>query len=76
MSCPIQMQLSLKENFFSDSFVPFQESTSNFKYFEKKDDRLYIIVIANLFQKSQTVKDMIGQLSKKHFQTTLSMSTF
>ena len=35
----IQMSLSLERNFFSDLFVPFLESTSNFKHFEKKDDR-------------------------------------
>ena len=36
---PIQMSSSLERNFFSDLFVPFLESTSNFKHFEKKDDR-------------------------------------
>ena len=36
---PIQMSLSLERNFFPDLFVPFLESTSNFKHFEKKDDR-------------------------------------
>ena len=35
---PIQMQLSLKATIFSNFFVPFLESTSNFKHFEKKDD--------------------------------------
>ena len=35
---PIQMQLSLKPTIFSHFFVPFLESTSNFKHFEKKDD--------------------------------------
>ena len=39
LSSPIQMSLSLERNFFSDLFVPFLESTSNFKHFEKKDDR-------------------------------------
>ena len=34
-----QMQLSLKLKTFSDNFVPFLESTSDFKDFEKKDDR-------------------------------------
>ena len=34
----IQMQLSEKRKTFPESFVPFLESTSNFKYFEKKDD--------------------------------------
>ena len=36
---PIQMKLSLKVRIFPDFFVPFLESTSNFKRFEKKDDR-------------------------------------
>ena len=36
---PIQMQLSLKPTIFSNFFVPFLESTSNFKHFEKEDDR-------------------------------------
>ena len=35
----IQMQLSFKPRVFSDFFVPFPKSTSNFKHFEKKDDR-------------------------------------
>ena len=38
-SSPIQIQLSLKPKTFSDFLVPFLESTSNFKHFEKKDDR-------------------------------------
>ena len=36
---PIQMQLSLKMETFSDFFVPFLQSTSNFKHFEKNYDR-------------------------------------
>ena len=39
LSSPIQMQLSLKPMIFPDFFVPFVESSSNFKHFEKKDDR-------------------------------------
>ena len=35
----IQMHLSLQPKIFSDFLVPFLESTSNFKHFEKKDDR-------------------------------------
>ena len=35
---PIQMQLSRKRNIFSEFFVPFLESTSNFKHFEKQND--------------------------------------
>ena len=33
------MQLSEKRKTFCESFVTFQESTSNFKQFERKDDR-------------------------------------
>ena len=36
---PIQMQLSEKRKTFSKFFVPFLESTSNFKRFQRKDDR-------------------------------------
>ena len=35
---PIQMQLSEKRKFFFEFFVPFEESTSNFKHFQNKDD--------------------------------------
>ena len=35
----IQRQLSEKQKTFSELFVPFLNSTSNFKHFEKKDDR-------------------------------------
>ena len=35
----IQMELYLKPTIFSAFFVSFLESTSNFKHFEKKDDR-------------------------------------
>ena len=58
---PIQMQLSLKPKAFYDCFVLFLKSTSNFKHFEKK-----MIVIATLFRKLQTVKDLDRPLSKKH----------
>ena len=44
LSFPIQMELSLKRKIFSYLFLPFLESTSNFKYFDKKDDRhIYFI---------------------------------
>ena len=33
---PIEMQLSLKPKTLSDSFLPFLQSTSNFKQFEEK----------------------------------------
>ena len=35
---PIQMQLSEKVKTFSQFFVPFLKSISNFKYLPKKDD--------------------------------------
>ena len=38
LQLPIQMQLSEKQKKFWQSFVPFLESTSNFKHFEMKDD--------------------------------------
>ena len=34
----LEMQLPEKRKTFSQFFVPFLESTSNFKHFEKKDD--------------------------------------
>ena len=40
LQLPTQMQLSEKQNNYSKSFVPFMESTSNFKLFKKKDDGL------------------------------------
>ena len=39
LSSAIQMHRSLKPKNFSDFFVLFLKSTSNFKHFEKKDDR-------------------------------------
>ena len=38
LKLPIQMQLSQKLKNASQFSVPFLESISNFKYFEKKDD--------------------------------------
>ena len=38
LQLPIQMQLSEKQKTFSEFFVPFLESKSNFKHFQKKDD--------------------------------------
>ena len=35
----IEMEFSLKTAIFSDFFVSFLESTSNFKHFGKKNDR-------------------------------------
>ena len=36
---PFQTQLSEKRESFAEVFVRFLDSTSNFKHFEKKDDR-------------------------------------
>ena len=38
-SSPTEMELYLKPTIFPDYFVSFLESTSNFKHFQKKDDR-------------------------------------
>ena len=38
LQLPIQMQLRGKRKTFSEFFVKFLESTSNFKHFERKDD--------------------------------------
>ena len=66
----IQMQLSEKRKSFWEFFVPFLESTSNFKSFEKKR----MIVIANVFPKLGTVKIFLRPLSikrrfRRHFDT-------
>ena len=39
LQLPIQNQLCGKRTTFSEFFVSFVESTSNFKHFEEKDDR-------------------------------------
>ena len=39
LSSPFQMQLPLKPKTSFPFFIPFHEFTSNFKDFEKKDDR-------------------------------------
>ena len=59
------MRLSIRRKTLSDFFVPFLESSSNFTHFEKK-----MIFIATLFPKLQTVKNMVGPLSKKHRSRT------
>ena len=38
LQLPIEMQLSKNRKTLSQFFVPFLESTSNFKHFERKDD--------------------------------------
>ena len=49
ISSLIQMQSVLKPKTFSDSSLSFLESTSNFKHFEKEDDRhrYFILEITN-----------------------------
>ena len=67
LTSPIQMQLSFKPKNFFHSFVPYKESASNFKHCEKK-----MIVIATLFRKLQTMKDLDRPLCKTHrFRTHL-----
>ena len=44
LSSPIQMHFSFKPKFFSDFLVPFLEFTSNFKHFEKTDDRYFSFI--------------------------------
>ena len=39
LQLPIQMQLSGKQTTFAEFFVPFLESTPNFKFFERKANR-------------------------------------
>ena len=58
----IDMQFSEKWKAFSHFFLPFLESSSNFKYFEKKE----MMVIANVFRKLQSVKNFIKPLCKQH----------
>ena len=48
------------QNFFSQFFIPFLRSTSNFKDFGKN-----MMVTANVFPKLETVKILVRPLSKK-----------
>ena len=65
--CKVQMQLSKQRKTFSPFFVPFLQSTSNFKHLKEK-----MIVIANVFPKLQTVKNRFRTLSKRrHFRWCL-----
>ena len=48
----IQMNLSQKQNIFSEFFSAFSESTLNFEHFQKK-----ITLIAYVFPKLATTKD-------------------
>ena len=66
LSTQIKMHLSLKQKTSSHFFNPFLHCTSNLKRFEKK-----MIVVATLFRKLQTVKDLVRLLSKKQYFGTL-----
>ena len=67
LQLPIQMHLSEKQEIFSQFSIPFLDSTSNFKHFEKK-----MMVLANVFSKLQTVKNFDTPLFKKRrFETRL-----
>ena len=57
----IQMQSSEKRKTFSEFFVIFLKSTSNFKHFEKK-----MIVMPNAFRKLHSVKIFLRKLSHEH----------
>ena len=68
------MRLSKKRKTFSRFFVPFLESTSNFKHFEKN-----IIVAANVFPKLQTVKILVRPFLEpisnlKHFEKNMILT--
>ena len=64
------MYLSEKREIFSQFSVPFLDSTSNFKHFEKK-----MMVLANVFCGLQTLKNFVTPLCKKrHFGTRLDSS--
>ena len=54
------MQLSQKRKNYSEFFVSFLESTSNFKDLEEK-----MMVVANVFPKLQTVKNFLTPRCKK-----------
>ena len=62
----IEMEFSLKTAIFSDFFLSFLESTSNFKHFGKKK----MIAIPTSFRKLQNVKNEVRPLSKKHRSRT------
>ena len=57
----IEMQLCLKPKTFCDFFFYFRESRSNFKHFERKDDRHSYFIT-----KLQAVKDLVRPLSRKN----------
>ena len=57
---PIPTQLSEKRKTFSEYFIAFLESTSNFKDFERKYDRH-----SQSISELQTVKNLVRPVSKK-----------
>ena len=62
------MQLSKKQIIFSEFFAPFLESISIFYHFKKG-----ITLIAYIFPKIQTAKDVVKQMSKKlRFRTAFN----
>ena len=63
---PIQMKLSKNRKTFSQFFAPFQKYTFNFTFFEKKKMSL----IANVFPKLRTAKEVVRQMFQKpHLRT-------
>ena len=60
LSFLIQIQLSSKKKTFSRFFIPFIESPSNFKYFQKRK-----IVIGNVFAKLATVQGLVTSLTNQ-----------
>ena len=65
LTVPFQIQLSEKRKTFDQFFVPFLESSSKFKHFEKK-----MMLIANVFPKLETVKIFVRKrFQEHHFRT-------
>ena len=61
---PIWTPLSQKHKAFSQFFLAFSKSTLNFEHFQKK-----MTLIADLFPKLRTPKNMVRYMSKKsHFK--------
>ena len=55
------MQLSQKEKTFSQLLAPFLKARLNFEHFQKK-----MTLIAHVFSKLRTPKNMIKKISKKY----------
>ena len=64
LQSPIQMQLSLKPENFSDFFCYFWNQHLILNILKKKKKKM--IVIVNLLRKLHNVKDFVKPLSKKH----------